>query len=102
MGVTNGRNRRFEGTNQPSKVRKPNALFEYPDLRPSTDNNNQCNIVINPRLEGYGSRFVVHSFYLSIVLQRTAFTSSCQLRYGQAKHVDGCNLTGGFCYCRLG
>ena len=40
--------------------------------------------LINPRLEGYGSRFVV----LSTALERAAFTSR-QLRYEQAKHVDG-------------
>ena len=31
----------------------------------------------------------VHSFILSTALQRAAFTSSRQLRYEQAKHVDG-------------
>ena len=48
---------------------------------------------INPRPEGYGSRFVVrsfvHSFVLFTALQRAALTSSRQLRYEQAKHVDG-------------
>ena len=48
---------------------------------------------INPRPEGYGSRFVtrsfVRSFCLSTALQRAVFTSSRQLRYEQAKHVDG-------------
>ena len=47
---------------------------------------------INPRPEGYGSRFVVHfSFYLSTALQTT---SSCQLRYEEAKHVDGLQSDG--------
>ena len=32
--------------------------------------------------------------YLSIALLRTAFTSSCQLRYEQAKHVDGLQSDG--------
>ena len=49
--------------------------------------------VVNPRPEGYGSRFVtrsfVRSFCLSTALQRAVFTSSRQLRYEQAKHVDG-------------
>ena len=45
-------------------------------------------MIINPRPEGYGSRFVVLSV-LSTALQRTALTSSHQLRYEQAKHVDG-------------
>ena len=65
---------------------------------------------INPRPEGYGSRFVVHSLtlgtkgygsrfvilsiYLSTALQRTALTSSCQLRYEQAKRVDGLQSDG--------
>ena len=53
---------------------------------------------INPRPEGYGSRFVVHSFILSFVLstalQRAALTSSLQLRYEQAKHVDGLQSDG--------
>ena len=53
-----------------------------------------ANIIINPRPEGYCSRFVVRSFYLSTALQRTAFTSSCQLRYEQAKHVDGLQSDG--------
>ena len=44
-----------------------------------------CTIVINPRPEGYGSRFVI----LFTALQRTALTSSHQLRYEQAKHADG-------------
>ena len=43
--------------------------------------------------KGYGSRFVVRSFVRSFVLftalQRAALTSSRQLRYEQAKHVDG-------------
>ena len=43
--------------------------------------------------KGYGSRFVVrsfvHSFVLFTALQRAALTSSRQLRYEQAKHVDG-------------
>ena len=51
-------------------------------------------VIFNPRPESYGSRFVVHSFYLSTALQRTAFTSSCQLRYEQAKHVDGLQSDG--------
>ena len=56
--------------------------------------NNYYNFtIINPRPEGYGSRFVVHSFVrsfiLSTALQRAALTSSRQLRYEQAKHVDG-------------
>ena len=46
-------------------------------------------LFINPRPEGYGSRFVIRSFILSTALQRPAFTSSRQLRYEQAKHVDG-------------
>ena len=46
-------------------------------------------MIINPRPEGYGSRFVVRSFILSTALQRAAFTSLRQLRYEQAKHVDG-------------
>ena len=43
------------------------------------------NNIINPRPEGYGSCFVC----LSTALQRAALTSLCQLRYEQAKHVDG-------------
>ena len=39
--------------------------------------------------KGYGSRFVVRSFVLFTALQRAALTSSRQLRYEQAKHVDG-------------
>ena len=35
--------------------------------------------------KGYGSRLVI----LSTALQRAALTSSRQLRYEQAKHVDG-------------
>ena len=50
--------------------------------------------VINPRPEGYGSRFVVLSIYLSTALQRAALTSSRQLRYEQAKHVDGLQSDG--------
>ena len=50
--------------------------------------------VINPRPEGYGSRFVILSIYLSTALQRTALTSSCQLRYEQAKRVDGLQSDG--------
>ena len=45
--------------------------------------------LVNPRPEGYGSRFVVRSFCLSTALQRATLTSSHQLRYEQAKHVDG-------------
>ena len=41
--------------------------------------------IFNPRPDGYGSRFVC----LSNALQRAALTSSHQLRYEQAKHVDG-------------
>ena len=44
--------------------------------------------LINPRPEGYGSLFVIHSFCLSTALQRAVLTSR-QLRYEQAKHVDG-------------
>ena len=51
-------------------------------------------LVINPRPEGYGSRFVVHSFVLSTALQRAALTSSLQLRYEQAKRVDGLQSDG--------
>ena len=40
-------------------------------------------IIINPRPESYSSCFVVHSVH------RAALTSSRQLRYEQAKHVDG-------------
>ena len=50
--------------------------------------------VINPRPEGYGSRFVILSIYLSTALQRAALTSSRQLRYEQAKHVDGLQSDG--------
>ena len=50
--------------------------------------------MINPRPEGYGSRFVVLSIYLSTALQRAALTSSRQLRYEQAKHVDGLQSDG--------
>ena len=50
--------------------------------------------VVNPRPEGYGSRFVVLSIYLSTALQRAALTSSRQLRYEQAKHVDGLQSDG--------
>ena len=46
-------------------------------------------VLINPRPEGYGSRFVV----LSTALQRAVLTSSRQLRYEQVKHS---NLTRGF------
>ena len=59
-------------------------------------------LVINPRPEGYGSCLVVHSltlgrrvtvvvlsFVLFTALQRAALTSSRQLWYEQAKHVDG-------------
>ena len=49
---------------------------------------------INPRPEGYGSRFVILSIYLSTALQRAALTSSRQLRYEQAKHVDGLQSNG--------
>ena len=49
---------------------------------------------INPRPEGYGSRFVILSIYLSTALQRAALTSSRQLRYEQAKHVDGLQSDG--------
>ena len=42
----------------------------------------------------YGSRFVVHSFVLSTALQRAALTSSLQLRYEQAKRVDGLQSDG--------
>ena len=59
----------------------------------STGDSSSLSVVINPRPEGYGSRFVVHSFVrsfiLSTALQRAALTSSRQLRYEQAKHVDG-------------
>ena len=54
--------------------------------------------LVNPRPEGYGSRFVVHSFIrsfvLSTALQRAALTSSLQLRYEQAKRVDGLQSDG--------
>ena len=54
--------------------------------------------LVNPRPEGYGSRFVVHSFILSFVLstalQRAALTSSLQLRYEQVKRVDGLQSDG--------
>ena len=50
--------------------------------------------VINPRPEGYGSRFVILSIYLSTALQRAALTSSLQLRYEQAKRVDGLQSDG--------
>ena len=50
--------------------------------------------IVNPRPEGYGSRFVILSIYLSTALQRTALTSSCQLRYEQAKRVDGLQSDG--------
>ena len=43
--------------------------------------------LINPRPEGYDSHFVT-SFVLFTVLQRAAL-SSRQLKYQQAKHVDG-------------
>ena len=50
-------------------------------------------LFINPRPEGYGTcsvvRSFVHSFILSTALQRAAFISLRQLRYEQAKHVDG-------------
>ena len=49
--------------------------------------------IINPRPEGYGSRFVI----LFTALQRAVLTSSRQLRYEQAKHVDGLQSTRGFC-----
>ena len=61
--------------------------------------------------KGYGSRFVihsltlgrrvtvvvlsfVHSICLSIALQRAALNSSLQLRYEQAKRVDGLQSDG--------
>ena len=44
--------------------------------------------------EGYGSRFVVRSFILSTALQRAALTSSLQLRYEQAKRVNGLQSDG--------
>ena len=58
--------------------------------------------IINPRPEGYGSRFVILSICLSVclsiclstALQRAALTFSCQLRYEQAKHVDGLQSDG--------
>ena len=40
--------------------------------------------------KGYGSRLVI----LSTALQRAALTSSRQLRYEQAKHVDGLQSDG--------
>ena len=40
--------------------------------------------------EGYGSHFV----FLSTALERTALTSSHQVRYEQAKHVDGLQSDG--------
>ena len=51
-------------------------------------------LVVNPRPEGYSSCFVVHSFVLSTALQRAALTSSLQLRYEQAKCVDGLQSDG--------
>ena len=43
--------------------------------------------------EGYEDELFICSFVLSVclstALQRAAFTSSRQLRYEQAKHVDG-------------
>ena len=49
--------------------------------------------IVNPRhmREGYGTWFVIHSFIhsLSIVLQRSAITSTRRLRYEQAKHDNG-------------
>ena len=50
--------------------------------------------MINPRPEGYGSRFVVHLFVLSTALQKAVLTSSLQLRYEQAKRVDGLQSDG--------
>ena len=64
-------------------------------LLPTTQSGVTCDYIINPRRmrEGYGTcsvvRSFIHSFILSTALQRAAFTSSCQLRYEQAKHVDG-------------
>ena len=42
--------------------------------------------------EGYED--TLHSIYLSTALQRAALTSSRQLRYEQAKHVDGLQSDG--------
>ena len=49
-------------------------------------------LIINPRPEGYGSR--LSSFVLSTALQIAALTSSLQLRYEQAKRVDGLQSDG--------
>ena len=47
--------------------------------------------IFNPRRmrEGYGTWFVVHSFVLSLALQKPVITSARQLRYEQAKHDHG-------------
>ena len=53
-------------------------------------------ILINPQPEGHGSRFVVHSICLSVCLSihRTTENSIHQLRYEQAKHIDGLQSDG--------
>ena len=44
--------------------------------------------------EGFEHVFFYLSIYLSTALQRAALTSSRQLRYEQAKHVDGLQSDG--------
>ena len=48
-----------------------------------------CNYcIINPRPEGYGSRFVCHSLIHSLILSPgTAFTSTPQLRHERDRYV---------------
>ena len=50
--------------------------------------------VVNSTINSRGFRTSVHSIYLSTALQRAALTSSRQLRYEQAKHVDGLQSDG--------
>ena len=52
---------------------------------------NFCEL-INPRPEGYCSRFVVRS--ICPPRYREQRSTSCQLRYEQAKHVDGLQSDG--------
>ena len=82
---------------------KQDAKRLLPQIRQPADiRTTTCNVqdvwwdaeLVNPRPEGYGSRFVVHSFVLSTALQRAALTSSLQLRYEQAKRVDGLQSDG--------
>ena len=78
-------------------------------INPRPEGYGSLHSFINPRPEGYGSCLVVHSltlgtkgygspfvvrsftrsFILFTALQRAALTSSRQVRYEQAKHVDG-------------